>query len=405
MHEVKPFPVKKTPVYLTVLFTVLTYGIYCPAWFLKRRDALNEITTLRNLSVKVFVICIILNSFQLILDVALVAQNLSITIAFIVWVLLVLQCFKIKKMLEEFISEHRPFAYTISGLATFLFGIFYLQYEINKIHALESQVDGEDQQSTSSTGSESSFRQGNIQRGRPMFIFDAIGNILSIFPKIIFLNWRMNNHRISGETEDYMKRFIERHGLEDVTVRLNQYAPIEELLSLEKNKSVSPLLRYPFGGLFMFSYTFTPMRLVGGDCYNPYANTVHIFSDHIGIALHELGHALDFKRRRFPGLYSLLRFIPVVTLYQEYKATKYALDFLREGEDKENEVAAYRILFPAYSSYVFGFFSDIVPTLSSFLMFPFIIAGHVVGRVKASHVKKEYESSAVGATGLVAEFD
>ena len=54
--------------------------------------------------------------------------------------------------------------------------------------------------------------------------------------------------------------------------------------------------------------------------------------------LHEMGHALDFRRRRFPGLYALSRMVPGVALYQEYLASLYAIEYLREIGDQAEEI-------------------------------------------------------------------
>ncbi len=64
-----------------------------------------------------------------------------------------------------------------------------------------------------------------------------------------------------------------------------------------------------------------------GDYYNPYTNTVHLYSDHAAVALHEAGHAHDLASRRFKG-------------------TDEALDYLKASGDRTGEVAAYKILYP-----------------------------------------------------------
>jgi len=124
--------------------------------------------------------------------------------------------------------------------------------------------------------------------------------------------------------------------------------------------------------------------LFGGDFYNPYTNSANIFSDHPAIALHELGHALDFERRRHRGLYSLLQVIPFVALYQEFIASRYAVSFLRHRCYHADELAAYKVLYPAYSTYLLGAISDIFPSpILGILYLPIILTAHVVGRLHA----------------------
>jgi hypothetical protein len=97
-----------------------------------------------------------------------------------------------------------------------------------------------------------------------------------------------------------------------------------------------------------------------------------------------MGHLLDFRRRPYPGLYSLLRLIPGVALYQEFLASRYAVRYLDHIGDHDEELRAYRILFPAYSTYVLGFLAYLLPNqVIRTIAMPFVILGHVVGNVMA----------------------
>ena len=48
--------IKKTPVILTIVLTVITFGIYYPAWFLTRRQAINTLQSKEKLGSGVFVL-------------------------------------------------------------------------------------------------------------------------------------------------------------------------------------------------------------------------------------------------------------------------------------------------------------------------------------------------------------
>jgi len=233
------------------------------------------------------------------------------------------------------------------------------------------------------------LRQGGtyLERGRPFFLVDFLGSILSIFTKILLWNRKIGNRNISPETEAVIRDFTRRHRLTGVTVRLNQYSPRDQFECLEANKRMSGLIRCMYGVSEYIGYTFSPWRLFGSDLYSPTSNTVHLFSDLRSVALHEMGHALDFSRRAWPGIYALLRFIPILALYQEYKATRYAIAYFKETGDAEGECEAYRILIPAYGTYIAGL---LIPLqFRMILFFPFVILGHFVGRSLASRVKQK----------------
>jgi len=121
-----------------------------------------------------------------------------------------------------------------------------------------------------------------------------------------------------------------------------------------------------------------------GDYFNPYTNTVHLYSDHPAVALHEAGHSHDFAKRRLKGSYAAARLIPLVDLYQEFQATDEAIEYLIEVGDRQTELSAYKILYPAYGTYV-----------GNYLLFPFgllvVVFGHIHGRATANDREEFYQ--------------
>lgn len=230
----------------------------------------------------------------------------------------------------------------------------------------------------------------DIVRGKPIEVIDLLGNVFSLPQKILLFSDKIDNHMISKDVEEVVYEFINYYQLNDVKVRLNQYCPHDELRRLFNIKHTHFLIRFSLGIVAWISYLVSPNRLVGGDFYNPFTNSVNIFSDHVAIALHELGHALDFKRRKYPGLYALTRYIPFVALYQEFMASKYAVKYLQKTNRDLDEISAYKILYPAYSTYVFGAVYDMLPTpiLINFYL-PFIALGHLLGRLHSARRKRE----------------
>jgi hypothetical protein len=212
---------------------------------------------------------------------------------------------------------------------------------------------------------------------------DFLGNVLALPVKLILWNWKVAVHSISPETEQKLVEYVNSQDLpafKDARFRLNEYRPGQDLSRLVHNHYVAWPYRLLIGAPVTLIFdVLLPGRLFPwGDYYNPYTNTVHLFSDHPAVALHEAGHAHDFATRRLKGTYALLRIIPGVDLYQEYKASKEAFRYLRDRQDLEAEVAAYKVLYPAYGTYVGGYIFPPIGTVAGALL------GHLTGRTTAA---------------------
>ena len=197
--------------------------------------------------------------------------------------------------------------------------------------------------------------EAQVERGRPIAFVDGLGHyVVSLPAKLLLLSWRVENHDVSPETEAALAEYLEANGLCHVKVRINQYSVGGEWSRLFRNRNVGGFWRYTFGFLTNVFYTAFPQRVFGGDNYNPFTNTVHVYSDVGAIALHEGGHAKDFATRRHKGFYAALRLLPLAPLYQEGKATKDAVSYLRDAGRAQEERAAYPMLWGAYGTYVAG---------------------------------------------------
>jgi hypothetical protein len=234
--------------------------------------------------------------------------------------------------------------------------------------------------------------EAQIERGRPNAFLDGLGHyVLSLPSKLILLNWRVDDHRISEETERALRQYLDENGLRSVKVRLNQYKPGDEWRRLGRNRDVNGFWRFTLGALAVASYTAFPGRAFGGDHYNPYTNTIHLYSNDRAIALHEAGHAKDLAAmRRFKGAYSALRVLPLVPLYQEAEATGDAIGYERERGNGADERHAYRALYPAWGTYVGG---EVARWMPGPAWLPYALAaagalpGHVVGWVRSAFVE------------------
>lgn len=229
-----------------------------------------------------------------------------------------------------------------------------------------------------------------ITRGSSRPVIDGVGWVVGIPGKLILWDQRVDNHCISPETEESLARYLAANELETVNVRLNEYAPLEEWQRLVANKAVGWGWRYTLGTLAWVEYTVLPGRIFGGDHYDPYTNTISLYSDVPSLALHEGGHAKDFARREYQGTYAAVYHLPGVPLWHEAVATNDALGYLRAAGTLAEEQEAYRILYPAYGTYVGGTASHFLGAPADLAVFAAaVIPAHVAGRFKAHQLEEQ----------------
>ncbi|MCA9047913.1 MAG: hypothetical protein KDA89_04255 [Planctomycetaceae bacterium] len=227
-----------------------------------------------------------------------------------------------------------------------------------------------------------------VERGRPNVVLDTIGWVVGIPNKIVLFNRRIENHNISSGTEAAVCNYLAENDLSTVKVRINQYRPLDDWHRLRANKSVGAGWRYTLGTLSIVGETIIPGRVFGGDHFNPFSNTVHLYSDVPAIAVHEAAHAKDFAGRYRKGTYAAGYLLPGAPLYYEAKATNDALGYLRTRADYATQQEAYNVLYPAYGTYVGNAVSGFVP----FGYFAGVIGGHIAGRWQSSQLDDDLKS-------------
>jgi hypothetical protein len=144
---------KRRSVVLMIVFTLTSFGLYYPLWFLRRRPALNQLDSPRKLQLWPPVVCLAFMAVQLVVapgsgtgpgDAASsqILLNLVFSLAELALaILMVVQSLFVKDILEDHMMGPRdaPLSVVISqatklsSVMTFLFGIYYLQYEINRL--------------------------------------------------------------------------------------------------------------------------------------------------------------------------------------------------------------------------------------------------------------------------------
>jgi hypothetical protein len=230
-------------------------------------------------------------------------------------------------------------------------------------------------------------RDNQIERGKKRPVLDGAGWVLGIPGKLILWNRRVDSHDVSPRTEEAIREYLADNGLDHVKVRINQYAPLDDWRRLRKNKTVGWGYRYTIGAVSVAGEALLPGRLLGGDRYNPWTATIHLYSDVPAIALHEGGHAKDFTRRDWPGTYGFVTSLPFTDLWSEAIASGDAIAYAEKQDDPQLAQETYRILYPAYGTYLGGNVADLIVAP---IALPFyagaVVAGHVAGRRKAAEV-------------------
>ena len=247
-----------------------------------------------------------------------------------------------------------------------------------------------------------------VQRGEPRPVIDAVGWVFGIPGKIILWNRRIENHHIDGKTELAIRQYLAINELDTVRVRLNQYRPGEDWSRLRKNTSVAAPWRYTIGALSVLGETIIPGRLFGGDHYNPFTDTIHLYSNVPAVALHEAAHAKDFARRKYKGTYAFAYLLPIVPLYHESVASRDVVASLESFGTPEEHAAAARILYPAYGTYVSSATGTIIPGYADPLFVASVLGGHAVGRLEAKRILENHQvatSAAPAQMPMVLEFE
>jgi hypothetical protein len=241
-----------------------------------------------------------------------------------------------------------------------------------------------------------------IEEGRPIGLLDGLNHhVLSLPAKVLLWNWDVLDHELPEENRLILEHYLELNGLRSVKVRHNQYSPGGEFRRLTQNSAVGVGYRYTLGILSWLRYTLLPDRLFagfpligGGDHFNPFTNTINVYSSDITVLLHEAGHAKDYVQHEMKGTWFVLpRYLPGIDLLQEGRASNDAIRYLHCIRDSENELRAYRTLIPAYSTYVAGYFEG-----SLEMTMPILLAAHIGARVQAN--RREREILAVAEGGM-----
>ena len=137
---------EETSVWVIILLSIVSLGLYLPVWFLTRREAINQLRSRHKIGWGMLAFLLLLQIADVVALIVSARAGLSMeepdVFAFGAWIVILIQSFKVRQILLDHFSaqESGPFSGTISlqrdvslsGVATFFFHIFYLQYKINR---------------------------------------------------------------------------------------------------------------------------------------------------------------------------------------------------------------------------------------------------------------------------------
>jgi len=127
---------KKTNIFLMILFTIITLSLYNQIWCWKRIADLNKLID-KKISF-IFKILLIINIISIIL-ILISNENISKLFLIIDVYLFILIIFRIKNAIREYCIEKDIDIY-FSKWLTVIFSIFYLQFKINTIKNFEAAI-------------------------------------------------------------------------------------------------------------------------------------------------------------------------------------------------------------------------------------------------------------------------
>lgn len=149
VSDVDAAGLKHRSVWMMVLFTVISLGIYYLIWWLRRRDALNRLNSSKKVAIWPLLLLGLLFAGSLVLGIlagslgegAPIVQTgnlVSSVVQIVVSIAMLIQTFRVKDIIEDHAAPD-PHSDTLfvervqlSGLMTFFFSIYYLQWAINR---------------------------------------------------------------------------------------------------------------------------------------------------------------------------------------------------------------------------------------------------------------------------------
>jgi hypothetical protein len=229
----------------------------------------------------------------------------------------------------------------------------------------------------------------DVRFGRSNQFLDSAGWVFGIPRKLLLWDRRVDNHNVGDETTHAIAEFANAYELDGLCVRVNQYDPLGEFSRLRTNQTVAPGWRYTFGTMRVIGYTVVPGRIFGGDQYNPYTNSVYVYSDVPALAVEATAYAKDVTGRSWPGTYAAVNELPFVSIWHETVNVRDAVAFVEENSTDQERLDGLRVLHANYGSTV-----AVATGAGPIAQVGAAVAGQFTGRFQASRQRSSTTESA-----------
>ncbi len=233
----------------------------------------------------------------------------------------------------------------------------------------------------------------DVRYGRPNQVLDSAGWLFGVPRKLLLWDRRVDNHDVSDQTTESVATFAEMHQLDGLCARINEYDPIDEFSRLRTNTTVAPGWRYPMGTMSVIGYTLIPGRIIGRDQYNPYTNSVYVYSDVPALAVEATAYAKDVRSRTLPGTYAAVNHLPFVSIWHESVNVRDAVAFVEQHGKAEERVDGLRVLHANYGSTI-----AVATGAGPIAQIGGAVAGQMTGRFQAAWTERRADESAVAET-------
>lgn len=252
-----------------------------------------------------------------------------------------------------------------------MLALLLLALNSRQVHSQQASPEPLPQVTCEPTGCECQF-----ECGKPYKVIDGVGWVFGIPKKLILWNRRAVNHNVSNSTQQELTQYIDANSLTSTKVRINQYDPWGEWHRLRTNKQVGAGWRYTLGALDTLVYTVLPGRVFGVDAYNPYTDSVYIYSDIPCLAQEQAAYAKLIRAHQHPGTYAAFSSLPIARLWPAHSSKQDVLDYtLMYGTLAKQDEAA-RVFYPEFGSQVGG---DVAVFVGGQL--PLTLAGAGIGHL------------------------
>jgi len=139
---------KQRRVIVMIVFMLISFGLYYPIWWFRRRAGLNRLNSPKKLAAWPLMLLLALFVTQVGLGLVagatpveqVIGDGAALLVSLFqlgVGIVMIIQAFKVKDMIEDHATpegDSGPFIERVelSGLATFFLSVFYLQWAINR---------------------------------------------------------------------------------------------------------------------------------------------------------------------------------------------------------------------------------------------------------------------------------